>query len=66
MVPGLRGVTRAFLGAAAAQPQQAGGQDGADLAEVGWEVRVGARVVVLHGATNIYADRRTMEQRSAW
>jgi hypothetical protein len=38
MVPGLRDVTGAFLGAAAAQPQQARGQDGADLAEVGREV----------------------------
>ena len=41
MVPGLRGVTGTFLGVAAAQPQQAGGQDGAAHAEVGWEVEVG-------------------------
>ena len=38
MVRGRGGVTRDFLGCAAAEPQQSEGKDGADLAEVGREV----------------------------
>jgi hypothetical protein len=34
---------RSFLGSAAPQPHEAGGQDAADLAEVGRKVRVGRR-----------------------
>ncbi len=34
------GVASEFLGSAAAEPQQAAGQDGADLTEVRWEVQI--------------------------
>jgi hypothetical protein len=34
---------RSFLGSAAAQPHQAGGQDAADLSKMGRKVRVGRR-----------------------
>ncbi len=39
-----------ILGRAAPKPQQAGGQDRANLAEVGWEVRQGGRGAISHGA----------------
>lgn len=41
--PSLFGIAGEILGRAAAQPQQAGGQGGADLAKVGREVDVGGK-----------------------
>jgi hypothetical protein len=40
-----------FLGSAAAQPQQAAGEQLADLAEEGWEMVVDGVIVTLHSVT---------------
>ena len=43
MLLDLGGIPREILGSAAAQPHQAAGEDVADLAEVGREMKVGRR-----------------------
>ena len=49
--PGLGGIRRSFLSVAAAEPRQALGQDGAYVAQVGWEVGIRGGADTLHSAT---------------